>query len=729
MSRIVLLLILLLCFQLPSITTAQRSSDARLLYLDDDCTTCITVDADAGESTVLVPTGCQTARTRDKFWILSDVGNGFSTWCLDDNPSLCVEEGGDVGDDRLRLKNRSSNRWQIWDFSTLDDGGEAGQIISISGDCVTLWRSRLRMRPSGTKMRKQLWQQLADRVPCTSSGSNTNDGTLIFMHRDCNECLGVVRSADNEALTIVECDDSSAIRQWTLEYLEREGTNIVRSWCLAENKDLCIAEVGNDLRLRDDSADTFIFKNNLDDEIISVGDFNKCLTRMGRNVVMDTCRYNADQRWTTQGQEYWDMVSRRCVHESGGIVIYNKNQCGVCIVASDTGTGSALVEGDCDVVEDERKRFTFGEGYWCLQSNENVCVEADFAGRLTLRGKSNEQRQEWVYDKNRNEIQPLVSSDICVAHKTGATIELETCNRISGAASAWMMADYDRKYQDDCTRITTDSTGRCKVYGDLFALDADCNLCIGVGSGEKLVAVDCTNAMDAVKTWDFSNTGLWRLADDPALCVGADLRLQDCVEGKQSLRWTYSDVSQIGNTGQRKIARWSSPYECIAQQGLESSTLILTSCRKSPTAFNLDWDYATNTCDYNCIFDDNRGVEPDDDAPQIQGFDDDDDDRAGKMERDEDDDDVDEDGNIATMNTNNPFDDDWVGKVTPSENTSGGYMYWSTGMIVGIAVGAFVAVCLLWCLIKCYCCRKKDEVGVVCQQKSAPKSDGGLTGP
>lgn len=33
----------------------------------------------------------------------------------------------------------------------------------------------------------------------------------------------------------------------------------------------------------------------------------------------------------------------------------------------------------------------------------------------------------------------------------------------------------------------------------------------------------------------------------------------------------------------------------------------------------------------------------------------------------------------------------------------------STGQIVGIAIGSLVTLCLLICLIKCCCCRKKSE--------------------
>ena len=322
--------------------------------------------------------------------------------------------------------------------------------------------------------------------------------------------------------------------------------------------------------------------------------FNQCVTRMGSDVVMHTCRSNADQLWTTEGQSYWESV---CI--AGGVVIYNESNCGVCIVVSDTGIGSSLVEGDCDSVEDERKLFVFSRGYWCLEANENVCVETDSAGRLTLRGKSNEQRQQWVYDTNRNQIQTSVSSDIFVARKSGSSaVDLESCNRVSGSASSWIMADYERQYRDNCIR--QQGNNPC-TEGDMFVLDADCNLCIGVGDGERLMAVDCANSQDAVKMFDFTDNGLWRLKDDPSLCVGPDLRLQNCVEGKQSLRWTYSEISQIGNDGMRKIARWSSPDECIARRGLGSSNLVLTSCRDAPPAFNLDWDYATNTCDINCF--------------------------------------------------------------------------------------------------------------------------------
>ena len=574
---------LLALLSLAPFSSAQRSSDARLLYLDGDCTTCITVDADAGEFTLLAAGDCDRARVRDKYWVLSD----DSSWCLDDNPSLCVEEGG-----ALILSERSSSRWQNWDFSSNDGGGDDGQIIGSSGDCVTLSGSTLRMRSCGTNNRNhQEWQQQTDREACISSSKNTNDGTLIFLDRDCNECLGVARSADDEALTIVECDDSSAIRHWTLEYL---SSNIVERWCLADDQNLCIAEVGDSLRLRDDSADAFIFNSKFNDEIESVDKFNQCVTRMGSDVVMNTCQSSTDQLFTTDEQSYWDIV---CL--SGGGVIYNESQCGICIVASDAAIGSSLVEGDCDNVEDERNLFTFNRGYWCLESNENVCVETDSAGRLTLRGKSNEQRQQWVYDNNQNEIQTSVSSDICVARRSGSSaVDLESCNRVSGSASSWIMADYDRQYRDGCIR--QQGNDPCKD-GDLFVLDVDCNLCIGVGDGQQLIAVDCANSQDAVKIWDFTDNGLWRLMEDPNLCVGPDLRLQKCVEGQQSLRWTYSDISQIGNDGQRKIARWSSPDECITRRGLGSSHLVLSSCRDAPAAFNLDWDYATNTCDINCF--------------------------------------------------------------------------------------------------------------------------------
>ena len=238
---------LLALLSLAPFASAQRSSDARLLYLDADCTTCITADADAGEFTLLAAGDCDRSRVRDKYWVISD----DYSWCLDDNPSLCVEEGG-----ALLLSERSSSRWQDWDFS-----GD-GQIIGNSNDCVTLSGSTLRMRSCGTSNRDQEWR--VDREACISSSSNTNDGTPIFLDQECNECLGVARSADDEVLTIVECDDSSAFRQWTLGFL---SSNIVERWCLANNQNLCIAEVGGSLRLRDDTADAFIFSSGFNDEI------------------------------------------------------------------------------------------------------------------------------------------------------------------------------------------------------------------------------------------------------------------------------------------------------------------------------------------------------------------------------------------------------------------------------------------------------------------------------
>uniref|UniRef100_A0A7S0B226 Ricin B lectin domain-containing protein n=1 Tax=Minutocellus polymorphus TaxID=265543 RepID=A0A7S0B226_9STRA len=568
---------LLALLSLPSTASAQRSSNARLIYLDDDCDTCITVDADAGEFTLLAAGDCRDARTRDKYWILSG-----DAWCLDDNPSLCVEEGG-----TLLLSESSSSQWQDWD--TDDDGN----IVGNSGDCVTASGSALRMSSCGSSNPNQEWQTGREYCDDDDSGNN-NDGTLIFLDRECNECLGVERSADDELLTIVECDDSSALRHWALDYLG--SSDIVKSWCLANNENLCVAEVGSDLRLRDDSADFFIFNNNANDEIESVDNTNQCVTRVGSIVLMQTCRSNTDQRWTKEEENDWDSV---CVSDArGGLVIYNESQCGVCIIASDTDGGSALVEGDCDNADDDRKFFTFqSKGHWCLESDESVCVETDSAGRLTLRDRSNEQRQEWVYDSSNNEIQTSASTDLCVARQSGGSVELETCSRVSGLASSWIMADYVRQYKDDCIRPQGNSP--CQ-YGDLFVLDVNCNLCIGVGSSSKLEVVDCANALDIDKLWDFDNNGLWRTKKDQNLCVGPDLQLQECVEGRQSLMWTYSDTSQIGNTGQRKIAKWSDPNKCIVRRGLGSDSLELASCSYSPTAFSLDWGYETNTCDYKC---------------------------------------------------------------------------------------------------------------------------------
>ena len=568
--------LLLLLSILPSTCTAQRSADARLIYLNDDCDTCITVDADAGEFTQLTAGDCRNARTRDKYWILDG-----ESWCLDDAPNLCVEEGG-----TLLLSEQSSSQWQDFDFDDINDNG---RIVGNSGDCVTISGSTLRMSSCGTNNRNQKWQMGSGYCQDVDDTAN-KDGTLIFLDRECNECLGVDRSADDEVLIIVECDDASALRHWTLGYLG--SSDIVESWCLASNANLCVAEVGSTLRLRDDSADSFIFNNDVNDEIESVDNANQCVTRIGSNVMMQTCRSNVDQRWTKEQQTYWNSV---CI--SDGLVIYNESQCGVCIVASDTDAGSSLMEGDCDTTNDDRKFFTFrSDGYWCLESDDAICVETDSAGRLTLRTKSNDLRQEWVYDGGSNEIQPFASSDLCVARQSGG-VEVESCNRVSGSAASWIMADYERQYRDDCIRQQGNSP--CEE-GDLFVLDSNCNLCVGASGGE-LAVVDCTNAPDAEKLWDFTNNGLWRLRDDRNLCVGPDLRLQNCVTGQQSLMWTYSDTSQIGSIGQRKIARWSAPNSCIARRGLGSSSLELVSCRSSSAAFNLNFDYATNTCDYNCF--------------------------------------------------------------------------------------------------------------------------------
>ena len=190
----------------------------------------------------------------------------------------------------------------------------------------------------------------------------------------------------------------------------------------------------------------------------------------------------------------------------------------------------------------------------------------------------------------------LLFRPTCVARQSGG-VEVESCNRVSGSAASWIMADFEREYRDDCIR--QQGNNPCED-GDLFILDSNCNLCVGV-RGNELVVVDCTSAPDAEKLWDFTNNGLWRLRDDRNLCVGPDLRLQNCVPGQQSLRWTYSDTSQIGSIGQRKIARWSAPNSCIARRGLGSSSLELVSCRSSSAAFNLNFGYATNTCDYNCF--------------------------------------------------------------------------------------------------------------------------------
>lgn len=340
---------------LPYTCTAQRSADARLIYLADDCGTCVTVDADAGEFTQLTTGDCRNARTRDKYWIIDG-----DAWCLDDAPNLCVEEGG-----TLLLSEQSSSRWQDFDFGDISNDG---RIVGNSGDCVTVSGSTLRMDSCGTGNRNQEWQLGSDY--CQDADS-TNGGTLIFLDRECNECLGVDRSADDEVLIIVECDDTSALRHWSLDYLG--SSDIVESWCLASNTDLCVAEVGSTLRLRDDSADSFLFNNDVNDEIESVDNANQCVTRIGSNVVMQSCRSNVDQRWTKEQQTYWDGV---CIAD--GLVIYNESQCGVCIVASDTDVGSQLVEGDCDMAADDRKYFTFqSNGHWCLEADDTICVETD----------------------------------------------------------------------------------------------------------------------------------------------------------------------------------------------------------------------------------------------------------------------------------------------------------------------------------------------------------------
>jgi hypothetical protein len=171
------------------------------------------------------------------------------------------------------------------------------------------------------------------------------------------------------------------------------------------------------------------------------------------------------------------------------------------------------------------------------------------------------------------------------------------------------MADYDRQYRNDCIRQTgNDPTGGnptgnnpCEE-GDLFVLDYDCNWCVGVRSGQ-VAPVDCVAAADADKLWDFTDNGLWRLRADPNLCVNSNLQLQKCVAGKQSLFWTYSDESQIGSAGEKKIAQWSAPDRCLARRGFIGSTsLALVSCRSGDSmALNLDFLRFPNTCKYNCF--------------------------------------------------------------------------------------------------------------------------------
>mmetsp|Transcript_28217 Transcript_28217/g.61993 ORF Transcript_28217/g.61993 Transcript_28217/m.61993 type:complete len:535 (-) Transcript_28217:270-1874(-) len=454
--------------------------------------------------------------------------------------------------------------------------------------------------------------------------------TLIFLDSDCTTCIGVAVARDNEPLIAVDCntndsrDDNGGEntdldrKAWIPDILS--GSTIAESLCLASYPTLCVVEDsdGRTLRIRENgAADPFVMGNDVSDPIRSILTEDACVTRRdgdgGGKIVLEDCetmasRGRRDQLWTKTGYSDWndDCSSFR------GMVIYNEDDCRSCIVAADVGSGKEIVVGDCNDERDSEKYWTFrNNGHWCLESDDNLCVTiANAAGHLFLEEKvDDDQLQDWVYyNDDRNAITPRVASDLCVAMDDNGDVDIDSCGSVIDGSASWKMVDYDRGYALECLSQQEEEESTACKDGDMFALVApDCDVCIGHADG-RLSLVDCTTAQNSTKLWDLTSTGAWRLMEDTSQCVGSDLQLQRCIDGRQDETWTYTGFDTTDgddrNVGKRRIVLWSASsagsygYGCVGRRDESSRNLELLPC--DSTTANLEWDMATDTCDYQC---------------------------------------------------------------------------------------------------------------------------------
>jgi len=319
-------LFLLFLHQVQNPTNAQG---ALHIQLASDCTVCITVNADVGEFALLQKGDCRTTASRDKLWLMAqDASDGGGWWCLDDNPKLCVEEGGTL----LLSTESETSPYQQFAFTDALRSETGGLIIGGESDaCVTMVTGGVLMNDcaaDGDTPTRQLWKAVEKNAPLCPEGEEAggeigNGGggfigdettlpdpsrILMFLQNDCNRCIGVEAAEADSPLRLVSCKDTPGILTlWSLDLLV--GSSIAQSVCLESNPDLCIVESEDEaeLRLGQRPKSAYIMNKFIDDQIESLDEVGYCIAFVGGDrIELEECSTSkSGQYWTKQGEAYW----------------------------------------------------------------------------------------------------------------------------------------------------------------------------------------------------------------------------------------------------------------------------------------------------------------------------------------------------------------------------------------------------------------------------------------
>ena len=320
------LLFLLFLHHAPTPTNAQG---ALHLQLASDCTVCITVDSAEGEFAVLQKGDCQTTAPRDKLWLMAqDASAGGGWWCLEDNPNLCVEEGGTL----LLSAESETSPYQQFAFTEALRSKTGGLIIGgESDDCVTMVTGGVLMNDcaaDGDAPARQLWKAVDNGAPLCpdveDSGGNAGGGggggfigdettlsdpsrILMYLENDCDRCIGVEVAEAGSPLKLMSCTDTPGIfTLWSFDLLV--GSSIAQSVCLESYPDLCIVETMDEesneiqLRLGFRPKSAYIMNKFIDDQIESLEEVGNCISFFGGDTIgLDKCStFKSGQYWSKQ---------------------------------------------------------------------------------------------------------------------------------------------------------------------------------------------------------------------------------------------------------------------------------------------------------------------------------------------------------------------------------------------------------------------------------------------
>ena len=332
------LLFLLFLHHAPTPTNAQG---ALHLQLASDCTVCITVDSAEGEFAVLQKGDCQTTAPRDKLWLMAqDASAGGGWWCLEDNPNLCVEEGGTL----LLSAESETSPYQQFAFTEALRSKTGGLIIGgESDDCVTMVTGGVLMNDcaaDGDAPARQLWKAVDNGAPLCpdveDSGGTVGGGggggfigdettlsdasrILMYLENNCDRCIGVEVAEAGSPLKLMSCTDTPGILTlWSFDLLV--GSSIAQSVCLESNSDLCIVETMDEdsneiqLRLGFRPKSAYIMNKFIDDQIESLEEVGNCISFFGGDSIgLDKCStFKSGQYWSKQVSISFDIHIFRC---------------------------------------------------------------------------------------------------------------------------------------------------------------------------------------------------------------------------------------------------------------------------------------------------------------------------------------------------------------------------------------------------------------------------------